>query len=396
LIGKVRVRLQKRTLASTRQIDEFDDLLYETTISSVRRRWRAGQGTFVLQSRERATFDAAELAVVLSHFDLGVLESITDFPRGSRKSPKVGIVCERGKFLLKRRSTTRAHPERVHLAHRVQALLTATRFPLPRLISARDGATMLHLRDHLYELFEFVAGHPFEHSVEESRDGGETLAWFHQVTSPIPKLEELPLARGDYHDATGIRTGLCAIGGMLKSHDSFVGQEAELGPLTSELLASYDKWSELATQRGVTQYPPHLIHADWHPGNILFRQRKVVAVVDYDSLRLSKRIIDVANGALQFSIMAGGDPVTWPDHPDEGRYRAFLEGYEARWPLTPEERNCLPPLMAEALISECVPPIAETGSVGPWAGFRVLQMVRRKLTWLAENEHMLLRDSSGP
>lgn len=344
-----------------------------------------------MHSRERATFDAAELAVVLSYYDLGVLESITEFPRGSRKSPKVGIVCDRGKFLLKRRSTARALPERVHLAHRVQGLLTASKFPLPRLLPSRDGkTTMIQLRDHIYELFEFVAGHAFEHTVEESRDAGATLAWFHQVTAPIPKLDELPLARGDYHDATGIRTGLCAIGGTLKSHDSFAGQEAELGPLTNELLAAYDKWCELAVQRGVQNGAPHLIHADWHPGNLLFRQGKVIAVVDYDSLRISRRIIDVANGALQFSIMAGGDPVGWPDHPDEARYRAFLEGYESRWPLTPEERACIPPLMAEALVSECVPPIAETGSVGPWAGFRVLQMVRRKLNWLTANENRLL------
>lgn len=341
--------------------------------------------------RERATFDAAELAVVLSHYDLGVLESITDFPRGSSKSPKVGIVCERGKFLLKRRSTARAHPERVHLAHRVQNLLAAARFPLPRLIPTRDGTTtIVQIRDHLYELFEFIAGHPFEQTVEETRAGGETLAWFHQITAPIPKVDELPLARGDYHDATGIRTGLCAIGGSLKSHDSFAGQEVELEQLTAHLLADYDKWCELANQRGATTGPYHLIHADWHPGNLLFRQGKVIAVVDYDSLRLSRRIIDIANGALQFSILAGGDPVSWPDHPDQDRYRAFLTGYETRWPLTPQERACVPPLMAEALISECVPPIAETGSVGPWAGFRVLQMVRRKLLWLARNEDKLL------
>ncbi len=47
-----------------------------------------------LQSREHARFDAAELAVVLSHYDLGVIESVTDFSRGSRRSPKVGIVSE--------------------------------------------------------------------------------------------------------------------------------------------------------------------------------------------------------------------------------------------------------------------------------------------------------------
>ena len=38
--------------------------------------------------------------------------------------------------------------------------------------------------------------------------------------------------------------------------------------------------------------------------------------------------------------------------------------------------------MAEALIAECVSPIAATGSVGRWTGFRVLKMVRLKLDWL--------------
>ncbi len=61
-----------------------------------------------MQQRDRATFDAAELAVVLSYYDLGVIESITEFARGSRRSPKVGIVGERGKFLLKRRAAERA------------------------------------------------------------------------------------------------------------------------------------------------------------------------------------------------------------------------------------------------------------------------------------------------
>ena len=80
----------------------------------------------LLQPREQATFDAAELAVVLSHYELGVIESITDFPRGSRRSPKVGIVSERGKFLLKRRSLERAHPDRIRFAHHVQRHLAAS------------------------------------------------------------------------------------------------------------------------------------------------------------------------------------------------------------------------------------------------------------------------------
>jgi hypothetical protein len=84
-------------------------------------------------------------------------------------------------------------------------------------------------------------------------------------------------------------------------------------------------------------------------------------------------------------MIAGGDPATWPPNLDEERYDAFLAGYESLLPIDGAERACIPPLMTEALIAECVPPITETGSVGQWAGFRVLLMVRRKLRWIMTN-----------
>lgn len=344
-----------------------------------------------MEPKERASFDSGELAVVLSHFDLGVIESVTEFPRGSRRSPKVGIVAERGKFLLKRRMAARARPERVRLSHRVQAHLAAVGFPLARLVATRDGKhSVVQLREHVYELFEFIAGQPFERTADEAEDAGRVLAKFHVATEEFSSLSNLPAPQGDFHDASGVRTGLCAIRSTLKSHDSFTGTEVELDGLVAFLLKAYDGASDAVNSAGFEQLPRRLIHADWHPGNILFRNRRVVAVLDYDSLRMSRRITDVANGAMQFSMLAGGDPASWPDQLDQDRYRGFLRGYTSICGLSSPELSCTPYLMAEALIAECVPPITETGSVGQWAGYRVMQMVRRKLTWLEGNTASLV------
>lgn len=344
-----------------------------------------------MQPRERATFDTAELAVALSYYDLGVVESITDFPRGSRRSPKVGIVCERGKFLLKRRSASSARLDRVQFVHRIQNHLIAARFPVAKLVPSRNaGQTLVQIRDHIYELFEFVAGQSYQHTKAETYDAGVMLARFHQTTGSfaVPPMPAAP--RGDYHDAAGVRTGLCAIGSTLSSHDSFTGDEAELATLIQFLLGQYDRAAEAVNATGFSTWPQRIIHSDWHPGNLLFRNQKVVAVVDYDAVGYSRLAVDVANGALQFSIIGGGDPDTWPDHLDEERLAAFLAGYESLIPISNEERQCIPRLMSEALIAECVPPITETGSVGRWSGFRVLQMARRKLTWLESNAERLM------
>ena len=337
-----------------------------------------------------ATFSAAELAIVLSHFDLGVIQSITAFPRGSRSSPKAGIVAEHGKFLLKRRAVQRCDPDRIRLAHRVEQALTDAGFPAPRLIRTRShGQTDLQLKGNVYEMFEFVAGEPYRRTPPQTHDAGNVLARFHEATAGLPT--RLPVPAGDYHDAMGIRTGLCSIGATLSSHDSFAGNEADLADLIQHLLNTYDRAASAVNESPFSQWPSQLLHGDWHPGNLLFRRERVVAVLDYDALRRSRRVLDVANGALQFSLLTDADPAKWPAELDEQRFALFLEGYAEHAELRAQELECIPHLMIEALIAECVPPITQTGTVGQWQGFRVLQMVRHKTDWLAAHAAALIR-----
>jgi homoserine kinase type II len=341
-----------------------------------------------LHAREPSRFDPGELAVVLSHYDLGVIESVTDFPRGSRRSPKAGIVCDRGKFLLKRRPVARAPIERIRFNHLVQRRLIDAGFPAPTIMPTRRKQDWLQVRDHVYELFEFLAGEPYRKSLEETRDAGATLGRFHQLAASMSDLTDAA-PRGDFHDAPGVRTGLCNIGSTLSSHDSFTGDEAELHGLVQSLLAAYDRAADRVNDAGYSSWPVHLVHADWHAGNLVFRKQAVLGVIDYDAMRISRRVTDVGNGALQFSIVASGDPAAWPAEADEERFAAFVSGYASQLPLTEAERDAVPSLMIEALIAECVSPITQTGSVGRWSGFRVMQMARRKVAWLEENTERL-------
>ena len=344
-----------------------------------------------MQQRQRATFDAAELAVVLSHYDTGVIESITELMRGSSRSAKVGIVAEAGKFVLKRRPAAHATPERVHFSHRVQRHLRAAGFPTPALISLRQGRReYLQIRKYVYELFEFIAGHPFRRTPEEAAAGGATLARFHLATKDFVFSSTGSTPSGDYHDRAGVRTGLHCIGSTLSSHESFSGDEAELATIVQYLMEAYDQAAEAVNHLGFHSWVERVVHGDWHPGNLLFRDRNVVGVIDYDSVRRTRVISDIANGALQFSMTAGDHPAAWPDHLDEDRFHAYLAAYESLGSMSADERGCIPHLMISALIAECVPPITETGSVGRWSGFRVLQMVRRKIRWLSAHGKRLI------
>lgn len=332
---------------------------------------------------DREQFSPNELAVVLSHYDLGVIESAKDFPRGSRKSPKLVLrtVGDR-RYLLKRRAAGRDDPYKVAFSHALLNHLRRRRFPVPAIVGTRaEQNSMLQLDGATYELFEFVRGERYDASLEQTTHAGKTLARFHVAVEDF-ETEWVP-PRGSYHDAPIVRQGLNSIPSTTASHDSVTGHEAELLTLTQELHERYDQAADAVNAAGCPDWPLAIIHGDWHPGNMLFHRGRVAAVLDLDAARRQPPILDVANGMLQFSILRGRSaPSEWPDFFDETRMRRFLMGYQSRRALPADQRRVIPYLMIESLVAECVFPIAATGSFGWLPGFGVLQMVARKVRWL--------------
>lgn len=342
------------------------------------------------QTGQREQFSAEELAIVLSHFEIGVIDSITDFPRGSRKAPKLLIVSEQGKFLLKRRARGKDDPFKVAFSHALQLYLASRQFPLPHLIGTkRENNSMLQWRNAVYELFEYIPGQGYPQTLESTFDSGRVLALYHKLLEGF-KTEWQPPS-GSYHKAPAVEAGLKSI----LANQSAEGPN-DISKLIEYLLESYRHAAEMVEMQGIESWPRQIVHADWHPGNMLFRDNRVVAVIDYDSARLLPRIVDAANGALQFSILGGDDDVSkWPEYLDESRYKRFLRGYDEVMLLSQGEVRTVPWLMIEALIAEAVFPIAATGSFGRMEGLAFLHMVQRKVHWMQKSADHLVEMAEG-
>lgn len=340
--------------------------------------------------RLRAEFESQEMAAVLARYDLGVIRQIDRQFKGSRRSPKAILTTDRGRFLLKRRARGRDHPMKVAFAHGVQQSLGVQGFPVPQLIPTRDGDdTMVIINGQIYELFAYVPGLPYDRSPIATFDAGRVLGLFHRLLRQYESDWE-PSRRG-YHDANIVRNNLNGIPASVGKDDSVVGKETELLGTISALYDAYEEAAERANEAGFHEWPHQIVHSDWHPGNMLFLDGRVTAVIDYDSLHLLPPATDIANGALQFSIIGGPeDPRQWPAELDEERLRRFLVGYDAECTTSPEQMRLLPTLMIEALIAEAVAPIAATGSFGRIEGFRFMQMICRKVRWLQQNGDRLM------
>jgi len=330
----------------------------------------------------------AQIRQVLAQYPVGRVQAIEEFTRGSRKSPKFVVTTDGGQFLLKRRARGKDDPIKVAFAHSLQNYLARRQFPLPHLIGTKvDNNSMLRWNGWIFELFEYVEAEPYDGSLDSTYHAGRALAMYHKLVREYEAQWVPP--HGSYHDSDPVRNGLNAIPTTLSAHESVHGREAEVLSAVQQVREVYDHAAGAANSLGLQRWQLQIVHSDYHPGNVLFRGRRVAAVLDFDAARIQPRVTDVANGTLQFAIIGGQDPTEWPEFFDETRIKRFLRGYDEIDTLTVAELRAIPPLMIEALVAEAVVPIAATGSFGDLAGFGFLQMVRRKATWLARNADRL-------
>ncbi|MFW6060604.1 MAG: phosphotransferase enzyme family protein [Phycisphaeraceae bacterium] len=344
------------------------------------------------QTGQRSQFEAFELAIVLSHFDLGIIQAIQAYPRGSRKAPKVILRADSGRYLLKRRAPGRHDAYKVAFCHALQLHLAQRQFPLPRLIGTKKhNNSMLQWNDNIYELFEYIKGSSYDRSPEATYEAGKTLALFHKLV--LDHQPEYDPSHGSYHAASSVHQALEQLPATLHRTHPDANEHPRLTDLTRRLHETYDRAAQRVEDLGLDRWPMQIVHSDWHPGNMLFRGARVVAVIDYDSARIYQRIIDVANGALQFSMIAKGeDPRQWPDHVDESRFKRFVRGYDSLRDavLSRAELRAMPWLMIEALIAESAIPIAATGSFSTLSGADFLHMVQRKVHWIETHADQLV------
>ena len=154
----------------------------------------------------------------------------------------------------------------------------------------------------------------------------------------------------------------------------------------------YNNSSTRVNELGFDSWTEQIVHGDWHPGNMLFSDGTVNAVLDFDSVKISPPVTDLANGMLQFSIIGDRpNPTDWPDYLDQAKLFQFLNGYREAIRLDDNKFHALPDLMIETMIAEAVLPVAATGFFGHLSGADFLKMIQRKSDWIEKNRKKLAK-----
>ncbi len=340
-------------------------------------------------------FHGDELAIVLSRFDLGQISAAAAFDRGCKRSPKAKIVCEKGTFLLKRRASGKDSPERVATSHRIQTLLLNEGFPTARLMTNRvDGKTALTFDGHTYELFEYVRGKRFHRTVGQLIQAGAMLARYHRILASSGA--ELTLPTGGVHQSGQVQK----IFRKLVAADLGNGNEtlrASLQRALARLGTLYHTAATRVNQLGYNDWPLVVTHCDWHPGNLLFDNGRILAVLDHDSPRRQPRIADIACGMLQFSIRAdASDGGGFDPSIDMKSARQFLIGYDSFDVVSVAEIKVIPWLMIEAIAARVAVGLASKIFDGGEAAASLILMMDARAAWMADNAQSIIHELLKP
>ncbi|MBS0411367.1 MAG: homoserine kinase [Proteobacteria bacterium] len=277
----------------------------------------------------------SELEAFLADFDIGEPQAFKGIAEGIQNSNFL-LETDRGRYFL-------TVYERGVLAQELPffldllSWLAAHGFPSATPIADRAGRTLKSVRGKPAALVSFLPGLSVRRpGVAHCREAGEGLAWLHQASDGYPGRRANDLGQGAWaamferlrDAAEGLKPGLAAV------------IEADL----AELAAA---WPE--------DLPWGLIHADFFPDNVFFREGRFAGAIDF---------YFAADDILAYDLAICLN--AWCFEPD-GSFnvtaaRAMVDGYQRRRPLSDAEKAALPVLARGAAMRFFLTRLSDWGS----------------------------------
>ena len=286
-------------------------------------------------------------SVIDGHYDIGQLVRAEPVDKGYiNVSYRLATRHEgRETRYILRRYRSGTDLARIHFEHALMGELARRGFTLtPALIPTRTGDTLVEAAGHL-ALFSFLEGdEPYAWDRTgcgdaELADAARVLAAYHRTLRgwQPPASEQGPRLVDYLPTFAAEWSALRPAPGETPFDDYFFRHRSWL----------VDRAAALADvlSRPIYDALPHLaVHGDFHPGNLKFRDGRVVGLFDFDWAKVDARCFDVALAIIYFCAVWDGDGGL-----DTDALALFLGAYQQQpAPLGGVELTSLPALIEAA------------------------------------------------
>lgn len=259
---------------------------------------------------------ADELATLIGEYDVGELVSAKGIAEGVSNSNWV-VETTSGRFILtmyERRIETSDLPFFLGLLDH----LAANGSPVPRTIHDRRGAAYRMIGEKAVALIEFLPGVSIDTPrPAQARAVGEALAGIHIAAADFPGRRANTMGPAAWRSLIAD----CGDEGL-----------AEIDPALPAMISAE---LDFLASHWPTDLPHSVIHADLFPDNVLMLGNRVSGLIDFYFACSDLTAYDLAVTHAAWCFAADGAfrrPIS----------EALLAGYQARRPLSAEERGALP------------------------------------------------------
>ncbi len=259
-------------------------------------------------------FAEEDFAGILADYDLGLFRESRPFKQGAVQT-NVLLVTSKGHFVFRYYESRSERYARFEVS--ILQYLVEHGYPCPAPIENIYGGFIGAYQDKPFALFAFLEG---EHSERESN--GE------QIAQAIGHLHTITIGyRPDYYEVRDTYDPESCWNNAT-SNAKKIASEIEAEERLAWLRAELDKL-ELPED-----LPKGVCHCDTHHSNFLYRNGKLVAVLDFDDGSYIYLLYDIANMIFFWA---------WPDKGELGfdKARELLRAYEQYRRLTETERRHL-------------------------------------------------------
>jgi len=254
------------------------------------------------------------IGVAVDACGLGLVQKVTGLPLGF-SNVNFRIETDRGTFLAR---LCRTQPDdRILDEARFLESIRASGFPASYPIARTDGTPITFHDNQRVMVYEFIEGEEPAVTPDSARQVGEAIGLLSTLEVPAG------YSSSSLSDIDEAKQFLISKAKQLEKYPELFSQ---LQQETAEI----ESFLQIKLPRG-------FVHADAFPDNTIFRDGKLVALIDFEDSCEDALLFDVGMTILGFGYQE--------EHPDPEQIRALLEGYQSRRPLSDLELDMLPTMV---------------------------------------------------
>lgn len=311
-------------------------------------------------------------AVIREFYDLGTVEMPEQLVDAhQRRHRKLTVRTSAGRFLIKTYKRDPVELDALRFQHRLSDHLLSHDVPVARIQRAKDGKGIVELETWALEIQEFVEGGPMQVTSDTLTIAARALGRFHQVCRDFPRP---PRDARMWRFSEVPRDPFIKLFEMAKTQ----GDPAAVSEYCDRIAVFLHEAGKKLDWDARNNFETGLIHGDYHGGNLLFNQGKLVAVIDLEFAGVGCFLEDLAYAMSNLCIRTANNPERLA-----ARTNILLDNYQLFRSLSYLEEEALYFAVGIKHVTTVAYQVTQLG--GEMAGYTAIQWIERlaeQCAWL--------------